>query len=84
MQKDELEAAIANAITKVLASLTIPEETHREHHEFIKRWIAREDQRAARYERIKEKVGGWFFISMIGAIGKGAWDAYQYLQAHLK
>lgn len=84
MTREELEAAISSAVTVAISAYAVPEDTHREHHEFIKKWIAKEDQRMARNERIREKIGGWIIISILGAIGTSAWNGWQWLQAHLK
>lgn len=82
--QQQLVAAIAQAIRDEMSSLTVPEDQHREHHEFIRTWIDRERARAARRDRLREKVSGWLIVSALGAVGTGVYNAAIYIRGHLR
>lgn len=83
--------AVAKAIRDELASLTVPEEEHREHHAFIRTYIEerrvqREEQmiKRERNEKIKAQVMGWGIVSVLGGIGTAFYQGLHYLREHLK
>jgi len=82
--RDDLIAAIASAVKSELACLTVPEDMHREHHEFIREWIEERRVKRERSEKIRTQVYGWGVISLLGGIGTGAYQAFEYLREHLK
>lgn len=84
VESNRLAAEIAAAIREELASLTVPEDTHREHHEFIREWIEERKRKREWRDRIKAQVGGWAIITLLGGIGTGAYQAFQYLKEHLR
>ncbi len=67
--RDSLVADIACAIRSELAGLTVPEDIHREHHEFIREWIEERKIKRARSEKIRTQVSGWALVSALSAIG---------------
>ena len=82
--RDALVASIATAVREELAGLTVPENMHREHHEFIKTWIEERRTRRERNEKIKAQVAGWGIVTLLGSIGTAAYQSFQYLREHLK
>mgnify|MGYP000899650233 CR=1 FL=1 len=80
----DLETVIANAVAAAMAPLAIADETHREHHSFIKQWIEKEQRKAERWDKIKTQVGGWAIVTFLGGIGTAAYHAFNYLREHLK
>lgn len=46
-----------------LSGLT-PEE-HRDHHDAMRIWVKRENQKAERYEKVKTHVIGWGAVSLL-------------------
>lgn len=82
--REELVTAIACAVRQEIACLTVPEELHREHHDFIKTWIEKQKRKEERWDKIKTQVGGWAIVSALGGIGTAVWHAAQYLKDHLK
>lgn len=80
----ELVTALAAAIKAELASLTVPEEMHREHHEFIKEYIEERRVKKENREKLKTHVLGWGIITLLGSIGTGVYHAFLYLREHLK
>ncbi len=82
--RDELVASIAAAIREELASLTVPEEMHREHHEFIREYIEERKVKRERAEKIKTQVMGWGLVTVLGSIGTGVYHTFLYLREHLK
>ena len=58
--------AIAHEVSCVLS---VREETHREHHEFITALIRKEEQRGELYEKLKAHVIGWAVIGAITGLG---------------
>ena len=79
-----LVASLAVAFREVMASLTVPEDLHREHHEFIKEFIEREKARRERQEKLKTQVWGWFILGALGALAKGAYQGGMWLKDHIK
>lgn len=51
-------------------------EEHRMQHLAFSSWIARQERNARLVEKIKEQVGGWFIISLLGGIGFTAWHGF--------
>ena len=43
----------------------IAPDVHRQHHEAMSLWIARENRKAERYEKVKTHVIGWSAVSAI-------------------
>lgn len=82
--RDALVSEIAAAIREEIASLTVPEEMHAEHHEFIRDWIEERKRSREWRDKIKAQVGGWAIVTALGGIGTGAWHTVQYLKEHLK
>lgn len=82
--RDALVASIAAAIREEMASLTVPEEMHKEHHEFIRGWIDEQKRKREWRDKVKAQVGGWAIITLLGSIGTGTYHAFKYLQEHLK
>jgi hypothetical protein len=79
-----LVSTIALAIREELSSLTVPEDMHREHHEFIREWIEERRTKRERAEKIKTQVMGWGLVTLLGSIGTGVYHSFQYLKEHLK
>lgn len=82
--RDALVASIAAAVRDELACLTVPEDMHREHHEFIKAYIDERRIKRERAEKIKTQVMGWGLVTFLGSIGTGVYHSFQYLREHLK
>lgn len=80
----ELAKAVASAVRSELSTLTVPEETHYKHHEFIEEWLAETRLRRERNEKIKTHVMGWGIVALISGIGTGAYNTVHYLREHLK
>ena len=76
--------AIATAIRAEMSNLTIPEDTHKEHHEFIRQWIDKQKRKDERWDKIKAQVGGWAIVTLLGSIGTGAYHGAIYIRDHLK
>lgn len=57
---------------------------HEEHHRALSMWIARENRKAERVEKLKVQIAGWTIISFLGGIATGAYHAAIYLKEHLK
>lgn len=79
-----LVSEIAQAIREELSSLTVPEEMHREHHEFIREYIEERKVKRERAEKIKTQVMGWGLVTVLGSIGTGVYHTFLYLREHLK
>lgn len=75
---DEDMEALALALA---ATNSFSVDTHREHHEFIASWIARENRAAERAEKIKAQVGGWGIIVFLTGIGAAVWE---WVRAHVR
>lgn len=43
-------------------------ETHAEQHQFLKRWMEREEKRERFWNKVKQTVTGWIVISVIGGL----------------
>lgn len=82
--RESLVTALACAVREEIASLTVPEELHREHHEFIRTWIAKQQRKDERWDKIKTQVGGWAIIAFLGGIGKAMYDAAILIKDHWK
>lgn len=82
--RDALVASIAAAVRDELSCLTVPEEMHREHHDFIREYIEERRIKRERVEKIKTQVMGWGIVSLLGGIGTGVYHSFQYLRDHLK
>ncbi len=78
----ELVSAIAQAIRAEIAKLTVPEEIHKEHHAFISEWLDEQKRKRERHEKIRTQVAGWALVSVLGAIGKGGYELFQFIKAH--
>ncbi len=48
--------------------------THAVHHQYVEALLKKEERRAMRAEAIRTKLGGWVIITMLGAIGTGAYN----------
>jgi hypothetical protein len=60
---------LVSALREVLHEhRTIDDETHREHHEYIKAYIAKQKAKEDRVEKIKQHVIGWSIITIIGGM----------------
>lgn len=79
-----LVSEIAQAIREELSSLTVPEDMHREHHEFIREYIEERKVKRERAEKIKTQVMGWGLVTVLGSIGTGVYHTFLYLREHLK
>lgn len=81
---DETLDAIAQAVVRALREQDtggLTPQQHREHHDALARFIAREDRRAELFERMKASAGGWIVITAIGGVGYVVWD---FLRSHLR
>lgn len=65
-------------------SICIDNETHKEHHEFIKVMLEREHRRLARSDRIREQVVGWAIIAFLGGIGTAVYNWLMNFKDHAK
>lgn len=83
-RRDGLVADIAQAVRDEIAGLTVPEELHREHHEFIREWIEERRRKRERSDKVRAQVEGWLIVSLLGAIGTGAYHLFQTLREHWK
>lgn len=83
-QREALVSEIAAAVRDEISCLTVPEEIHREHHEFIREWIEDRKRKHERANKIKTQVLGWGAVSILGGIGTSAYHAMQYLREHLR
>lgn len=81
---DAIAKAVACAVREELASLTVPEDMHREHHEFIREYIEERRIKRERAEKIKTQVMGWGVVTLLGSIGTGFYHSIQFLKEHLK
>ena len=52
------------------------DELHMEHHEFIKALIEKERRKQELWEKIKENVGSWALICVLGFIAWSAMDSF--------
>ena len=82
--RESLVTAIACAVRTEIACLTVPEELHREHHDFIKTWIERQKRKDERWDKIKTQVGGWGIIAFLSGVGKGVYEAALLIKEHWK
>lgn len=57
----------------------IPADEHKEHHEAMRVWVKRENQKAERYEKVKTHVIGWGAISFLSGV---VFSFGQWLKAH--
>lgn len=64
---------IKEMIHDAVNSTTIDPETHKEHHEFIRMCIKREERRQEIWDKVKVHVLGWGFVAAIGLIGKAVY-----------
>ena len=80
----DLVEAIAAAVRGEISRLTVSEEMHYEHHEFIREWIEERKRKREWRDKVKAQVGGWAIISALSGIGTGAWTTFQYLRDHLR
>lgn len=53
---------------------SVPFEEHREHHEFISAYIAKEKRHQETIEKVKAHVGGWAIIVSITGLGLLLWE----------
>lgn len=66
-----------DAIRQILQEhRTIDNETHRDHHEFVKILITERKQRMDRHEKIRTQVYGWGIISLLGIIGSAVYHFF--------
>lgn len=79
-----LADAVARAMREELAKLTVPEQMHAEHHAYIAEMVEAAKRKRERAEKIKTQVGGWAIVTILGGIGKFAYDTFIYLKEHLK
>ena len=70
MEKEMLASVLREVLNEKRA---IDDETHREHHEFIKAFIARQKQSEETKEKIKANVYGWGIIVALGGIGSAVY-----------
>ncbi len=61
--------------------MSVQDETHRLHHEFIEKWIIREQRRQELREHARKQAVGWGVVAMLSAAGLGA---YNWLEAIIK
>ena len=57
----------------------IEPETHKEHHEFIRAYMAEYEARKSKWEQRGEKVIGWGIISLLGGMGYALWEGLRAL-----
>lgn len=74
---DEDVRAIALAFE---AFRSVPYEEHREHHEFISAWIARQRRKDETVEKVRAQLAGWGIITLLGGIGFAVWE---FVKKHL-
>ena len=79
--REEFVQELADAIRDRFG-LAFSEEEHVEHHTFVRQWIEREKRRTEFWDKIKERVGGWAIVSILGSIGSGAYHAFMYFKDH--
>ena len=80
----ELADAVATALREQLANLTVPEDMHREHHEFIRTYIEERRIKQERAEKIKTQVLGWGIVALLSGIGTAFYNALQHVREHWK
>lgn len=75
-REDDLVRAVVVAVRKEVATQIMPEELHREHHALIAELIDEKRRKRERAEKIKAQVGGWAIITILSAIGTGAYQLF--------
>jgi hypothetical protein len=70
---DEDIEAICQRLTEF--SGLSPEE-HKDHHRAFDVWLDNQRLRAEFWEKVKQQIGGWMFITVISGIGYAAWKGF--------
>jgi hypothetical protein len=70
MLSDEDIDAIANRLVE-FSGLT--NEEHKEQHEVFKLYMQERIERREFWNKIRQQVGGWTIIAMLGLIGSAVW-----------
>lgn len=68
------------AISDAFDPYRLPFEDHREHHEFISAWIAKQKRKEETIEKVRAQLAGWGIISLLGGIGFAVWE---FVKKHL-
>ena len=71
--KDEIVESFRQALHD---ERSIDDETHRDHHNYIKMIVLKEKIKADRNEKIKAQVFGWGIITALGSIGTGVYHFF--------
>lgn len=61
---------------ELLANSAVEPEAHKEHHDFLKEWIAKEKRKQERYEKVRTQVTGWGIISVLTGIGAAVYNTF--------
>lgn len=59
-------------------------EEHREHHEALGLFIEREKRRQDHWDKVNQQVSGWGIVSIISAVGFGAYNLAINFISHIK
>lgn len=73
-ENEALVCAIRETVREEIRPLTISQEAHAEHHQFITELIEERRERRERAEKIKAQVGGWAVIAVLTGIGSSVWQ----------
>ena len=75
--KEEFKQELLESFNDALnAGRSIDDETHRDHHEFVKVMIDKEKRSIDRSEKIKATVIGWFIITVLGGVGTAVYHVF--------
>ena len=83
-QRQMLVEAIVEAIKSEIAAMAVPQEIHRQHHEYLATLLEDRKRRLLRNEKIKTSVLGWLVITVLGGIGTLAYQLFTTLKEHWK
>ena len=83
-QHQSLIDAILAVIRSEFAASAIPQEMHKQHHDYLEMVLQDRQRRLERNEKIKVSVLGWFVITVLGGIGTLAYQLFVTLKEHWK
>ncbi|MDA8415454.1 MAG: hypothetical protein M0Z78_00040 [Betaproteobacteria bacterium] len=83
-QHRSLIDAIQEAIRFGFTATAIPQDQHRQHHEYLSTLLEDRKRRLLRNEKIRTSVLGWLVITVLGGIGTGVYQLFITAKEHWK